>query len=151
MLALWIAALLAPAQEDKELAELRTALAAWHDDAWTRVLAPDAELLVRLIGAVNDANGRGDIVSANVGHSGRDAVKAALAELYRDQDPKVSFDAAARSGSEALLHGEVSVTGPDGLRRAYPLCVKVKFDDSRRIRQMTLTAVHARPGPPPAK
>jgi len=149
MLAFCLAALLA--QEDKDLAEVRTALAAWHDDAWTRVFAPDAELVLRLFGAVNDAQGRGELVSVSVAHSGRDAVKAALAELYRDQDPKVSFDAAARSGTEALLHGEVSVTGPDGLRLSYPLFVKVRFDDTRRIRQMTLTAAHARAGPAPAK
>ena len=142
-------ALLLP-QEEKELHDAIKAFAAWHDEAWDRALALDATLVVKLIGAVNDADGRSVVVSATVSHSGRDAAKAALAELYRDMDPKVEIEGALIRGSDAMLRGELSVSGPDG-RRAHPLHAQLKFDEARKIRHMTLTVVQARPGPAPAR
>lgn len=142
--------LLAALQTDEELEglnALKRAAERWDEKALDVALSPDATLTLKLTRAGPD----GGILSAKVDYRGAGEVKAALIELYKDYDPRTRFDAELLKDREAMLMGEVSVATADGARKELPLLLHARFDEARKVRHLTVSAVDVRATPPPAK
>lgn len=142
--------LLAALQTDEEregLNALKRAAESWDGKALDAALAPDATLTLKLTRAMPD----GGVLSAKVDYRGPGEVKAALIELYRDYDPKTRFEAEILKGREAMLMGEVSVAMADGARKELPVTLHARFDEARKVRHLTVSAIDVRATPPPAK
>lgn len=89
------------------LRKVREVMSNWESKSWDEILAEDATLTLRLADVVQSADGTPALVALSTDVQGREKVKQALDDLYKQYHRQITITTEMLSGDEAILLGDV--------------------------------------------